>query len=182
MTQTEHEITFITGVHSVFLNRPLQEAMQQNLEYVGGPSFSKSDQQFAKAMQQTLGIEQVGYREKITPLGEGPEPLSGGSTDVAEVSRICPTVQVRVTSAAKGIPWHSWAATACHGREGAIESPAIAAQVLAMSGIEMMTNPELLEKANQYFEQNLEEPYESPLPDSAEPPVPEAMADSAAGQ
>ena len=36
-TATEYKVTLLTGVHSMLLNRPLQEAMQANLEYVGGP-------------------------------------------------------------------------------------------------------------------------------------------------
>ena len=45
-TQTTHKITLITGVHELLLNRPLQEAAQANLEYVGAPVFSEDDQVF----------------------------------------------------------------------------------------------------------------------------------------
>ena len=39
-TATEFKVTLLTGVHAMLLNRPLQEAMQANLEFVGGPDFS----------------------------------------------------------------------------------------------------------------------------------------------
>jgi aminobenzoyl-glutamate utilization protein B len=172
-TRTDHKVTLITGVHEMNLNRPLQVAMQANLELVGAPQFSEQYQTFARELQQSLGLEEKGLNTEIKPLADEPEPVSGGSTDVAEVSYIAPTVSVRVTSAAAGVPWHSWATAASHGTEGAVRSAEIAAKVLALTGVDMLTDPELMAKAREYFLEKTEgRSYVSPIPVDQKPPLP----------
>lgn len=176
-TQTDHEVSLITGVHEYNLNRPLQEAMQENLEFVGAPEFTEEEQQFARELQQSLEIEEEGYDTEVKPLADEPGPVSGGSTDVAEVSYIAPTVGLSVTTAAAGIPWHSWAATACHGTEASVKGALVAAKVMALTGVDLLTDEELLEEAQAFFEEQTGgEPYESPLPPDQEPPLPSASA------
>ncbi len=172
MTRTEYEIEFITGVHEVLLNRPLQEAVQENLELVGPPRFDETEQQFARRLQEFLKIEPVGLDTAIKALPEGPEPPSGGSTDVAEVSWIVPTVGFQVATAAKDIPWHSWAATACHGTSIGFKGAEVAAKVIAATGLDMLLRPELLEAARKEFLRLTGgKPYQSPLPPD-QPPLP----------
>ncbi len=173
-TRTTHKVTLITGVHETLLNRPLQEAAQRNFELVGAPPFTAEDQSFAKHLQEFLQIEQQGLDVEIKPLADGPEPASGGSTDVAEVSYITPTVGFTVTTAAADIPWHSWAASASHGTDGAIRGANVAAKVIALTGVDMLTDSSLLERARAFFlEQTGGRPYESPIPLDQKPPVPE---------
>jgi aminobenzoyl-glutamate utilization protein B len=172
-TRTEHEAFLVTGVHEYKLNRPLQEAMQKNLELVGSPRFEEPFQSFAVEMQEGLGVEKKGLDTEIQPLADGPEPPQGGSSDVAEVSYITPTVELRVTSAPAGVPWHSWATSASHGREEAVEAANVAAKVLALTGIDILTDPDLLEEAQSFFlEQTGGAAYESPIPLDQEPPLP----------
>jgi aminobenzoyl-glutamate utilization protein B len=172
-TATEHRVQLITGVHSMLLNRPLQEAMQANLEHVGGPQFTEEDQAFARELQEFLGVEAKGLDGEVKPLKDEPEPPGGGSTDVAEVSRINPVVSLSVTTAAAGIPWHSWATSASHGTEGSVRGAEVAARVLALTGVDLLTNPELLREARAFFDEATEgRPYESPVPADQKPPVP----------
>jgi aminobenzoyl-glutamate utilization protein B len=172
-TRTTHKVTLITGVHETLLNRPLQEAMQRNLEIVGAPVFPDEYQEFARQLQRSLGLEEKGLDTEIQPLADEPQPVSGGSTDVAEVSYIAPTVGLRVTTAAADIPWHSWATAASHGREGSIPGAHVAAKVIALTGIDLLTDPALLQAAKEFFlEQTGGEPYVSPIPADQKPPVP----------
>ncbi len=83
----------------MLLNRPLQEAAQKNLEIVGAPAYTEEEQSFARELQGFLKIEQKGLSTSIRPLAGEPELAEGGSTDVAEVSRITPTVSITVASA-----------------------------------------------------------------------------------
>ncbi|UCC83030.1 MAG: amidohydrolase [Gemmatimonadota bacterium] len=173
-TRTTHEVSLITGVHETLLNRPLQEVMQRNLGIVGAPPFSDEYQEFARELQRSLELEETGLDTEIQPLADEPEPVSGGSTDVAEVSYIAPTVGLRVTTAAADIPWHSWAVAASHGREGSIAGATVAAKVMALTGIDLLTDPALLQAANEFFlEQTGGAPYVSPVPAEQKPPVPE---------
>ncbi len=176
-TRTEYKVTLITGVHEVLLNHPLQEAMQANLDYVGAPPYSDDDQAFARELQRSLGLEEKGLNLEIKPLADEPEPLRGGSTDVAEVSYIAPTVSVRVTSAAADVPWHSWATAASHGTAGAVHAAGVAAKVLALTGVDMLTDAGLMERARADFEGKTGgEPYRSPIPADQKPPVPTSEA------
>ncbi|NIM50570.1 MAG: amidohydrolase [Gemmatimonadales bacterium] len=172
-TRTTHKVTLVTGVHETLLNRPLQEAVQRNLELVGAPDFAEEDQDFARELQRFLEIEERGLDLEIKPLADGPEPPSGGSTDVAEVSYITPTVGFTVTTAAAGVPWHSWATSASHGTTGAVRGAFVAAKVLALTGMDLLTDATLLERARTFFEQQRGgQPYESPIPVDQPPPLP----------
>lgn len=172
-TATEYKVTLLTGVHSMLLNRPLQEAMQANLEMVGGPDFSEEDQAFAKALQAYLEVEQKGLEADPKPLKDEIEPPGGGSTDVAEVSRITPVVSLAVTTAAAGIPWHSWAASASHGTEGSVKGAEVAAKVLALTGVDLLMNPDLVQEARAFFDEKMDgKPYVSPVPADQKPPMP----------
>ena len=172
-TRTTHEVYLTTGVHETLLNRPLQEAMQANLELVGPPPFTAEDQSFARELQRFIGIDETGLVQEIAPLADGEEPPSGGSTDVAEVSYITPTVGFSMTTAAAGIPWHSWAATASHGTEGSTRATVTAAKAIAAMGIDLLTDASLRERARAFFlEKTGGAPYRSPIPVDQAPPVP----------
>lgn len=172
-TRTEHKVTLTTGVHEMLLNRPLQEALQANLEAVGPLPVTDEEQEFARALQRALKIEEKGYETAIEPLAPEPGPVEGGSTDVAEVSHIVPTAGFKVTTAAADIPWHSWAASACHGTEAGIRAAVVAAKVLALTGVDLLTDPGLVERARAFFDQaSGGRDYVSPLPEGQTPPVP----------
>ena len=176
-TRTTHKVMLITGVHELLLNRPLQEAMQANLEHVGGPKYGEQDQEFARELQRSLGLEEKGLDTEVKPLAAESEPVSGGSTDVAEVSYIAPTVSVRVTSAAAGVPWHSWATAASHGTEGAVNSAYVAAKVLALTGVDMLMDADLMKRAKEAFlEGTGGKSYQSPIPIDQKPPLPKATS------
>ena len=166
MTRTEHEAYLITGVHTYTLIRPLQEAMQANLERVGPPRFSDEDQGFAKRLQGFLDAEESGLRATIDPLADVPLPASGGSSDVADVSYISPTVEFSVTTAAEHIPWHSWATSASHGTAGAIKGAQVATKALALMGAELILDADLLRRAKEaHAEATGGVPYKSPIPE-----------------
>jgi len=172
-TRTEFKVTLLTGVHELLLNRPLQEAMQANLELVGEPAFDAATEQFARELQAFLEIEEKGLATEIKPLKDEIEPPGGGSTDVAEVSWITPEVGLSVTTAAAGIPWHSWAATASHGIEGSVVGAETAAKVLALTGIDILIDAGLLAEAEAFFQEKTEgRPYVSPIPADQKPVLP----------
>jgi aminobenzoyl-glutamate utilization protein B len=173
-TQTTHKITLITGVHEILLNRPLQEAAQFNLKYVGAPQFSEADHAFARELQESLGIEPLGYPTEIQPLANGVLPTEGGSTDVAEVTRLAPGVSFYVATAGLNLPWHSWATSASHGRPGAAKGASVAAKVMAMTAMDFLQDEDLRERAKAEFDAKMaEQPYVSPIPKGQKPLLPE---------
>jgi len=171
-TETTHKVHLITGVHEYLLNRPLQEALQKNLELVGAPQFTEEEQEFARSLQRLVNKEEKGFNEKIKALPDKPGEIKGGSTDVAEVSWIVPTVGFRVTTAAEDIPWHSWATTACHGIRASRKGAVVAAKVIATTGIDLFTNRTLLKEAKSFFLKAKDgKPYKSPIPTDQKPPI-----------
>jgi aminobenzoyl-glutamate utilization protein B len=163
-TETTYRVHLITGVHEYLLNRPLQEAIQKNLEMVGPPDFTEEDQKFARSLQRNVGKEEKGFKTEIVPLPTGIDVVEGGSTDVAEVSWIVPTAGFQVVTAAQDVPWHSWATTACHGTEASRKGALVAAKVIAATGIDLLSNPELVNNAKAYFDKASDgKPYVSPL-------------------
>jgi aminobenzoyl-glutamate utilization protein B len=172
-TGTTHKVTLITGVHECLMNRPMQEAIQANLEEVGAIEFTTDEQQFGQSLQRFLDIEEKGFVGEVQPLAAEVEPVSGGSTDVCEVSYIAPQAGFSVTTAAAKVPWHSWATTACHGTSAGVRGAVTASKVLAMTGIELLTDAELLAAAKRDFvDRSGGRTYESPIPADLEPPVP----------
>jgi aminobenzoyl-glutamate utilization protein B len=168
-TETTHEVHLITGVHKYLHNRPMQEAIQKNLELVGAPQFSDAEQDFARTLQRHVDKEEKGFNTEILPLPDDLGEVEGGSTDVAEVSWIVPTAGFRVATAAADVPWHSWATTACHGTEAGRKAAVVAAKVIAATGIDLLTEDALLRAAKDFFQEaTVGRPYVSPLVERSE--------------
>lgn len=172
-TRTTHKVFLNTGVYEYLFNRPLQEAMQKNLEAVGAPKWADAEHQFAREMQQVSSRPEKGMSTTVKPLRPGVEPLSGGSTDVADVSWINPTVGLEVATAGIDLPWHSWQTSASHGIPGASKAADVAAKVIAMTAVDLFTNPQLLAAAKAEFaRQTAGRPYQSAIPAGQKPPLP----------
>lgn len=172
-TRTTHKVFLNTGVYEYLFNRPMQEAMQKNLVAVGAPQWGEAEHQFAREMQKVSDRAEKGMSTTVKPLKPGVEPLSGGSTDVADVSWINPTVGLEVATAGIDLPWHSWQTSASHGVPGASKAADVAAKVIAMTAVDLFTNPELLAAAKAEFAKKTEgRPYKSPIPEGQKPPLP----------
>ncbi len=170
-TETTHKVHLITGVHEYLLNRPLQEALQKNLELVGAPRYTDAEQEFARSLQRVTGKEEKGFNDKVEPLPDKPGEVKGGSTDVADVSWIVPTAGFRVTTAAEDVPWHSWATTACSGTRAGRKGAVVAAKVIATTGVDLLTNPTLVKEAKAFFIEATDgKPYQSPVRADQKPP------------
>jgi len=53
---------------AALFNRPLQEAMQKNLELVGAPRFEEDEQRFARELQRGLKVPGIGLDTTIRKL------------------------------------------------------------------------------------------------------------------
>jgi aminobenzoyl-glutamate utilization protein B len=104
------------------------------------------------------------------PFGEG--DVMPGSTDVADVSWQCPTVEFSTASRVLGTPGHSWQATAFSGVSVGDKSLLFASKVIACSVIDLLSDPDLLLKAHGEFRSRLQgRVYRSPLSADAKPPL-----------
>jgi len=179
-TQTTHEVNFITGVHAYLLNRPLSELLDRNLRAVGPPRWTDEEQAFARAIQQATDKPEEGMFEGIEDLPDEEIPAQGGSTDVAEVSRLAPTAKLRVASTPVDAPWHAWPVVATSGMSIGHKAMLTAARVLGAAAVEIMVSPDVVQAARQAFAEKMAgQPYETPLPEGQRPPVPDEIREIA---
>lgn len=153
MANVEHEVSLVSGIHEILVNRTGGARLQENLEYLGPIAYTDTEQDFAKKIQAATGKEQVGIESIISPLEETQEHPMGGSTDVGDVSFVVPTIRMGATTAPKGTPWHSWAVVACSGMSIGHKGMAYAAKALSMTMVDLFEDAELREKVKAEFKE-----------------------------
>lgn len=170
-TATTHKVVLKSGLNGILHNQPLIDAIQANLVRVGAPSWDEKETAFARGVQESVGVPVEGLSEVIEPLQPIGSLVLSGSTDVGEVSLITPLAGFWVTSAGRGLPWHSWASTACHGTTIGHKSALVAAKVMACTGVDILVDQDLRERSRAAFRRGTGGlPYISPLP--ADTPAP----------
>jgi aminobenzoyl-glutamate utilization protein B len=154
-TQTSVDYEVIGGTHDLLLNKTLAEDMQQNLLRVGGVSYTPAETEFAKKLQSsfTYAVPAVESAGTVRPLKEE-QDAGGGSTDVGDVSYAVPTVGLRAATWVPGTPAHSWQATACGGTEIGTKGMMVAAKTMALTAMDLYTDPELVSRAKEEFKKD----------------------------
>lgn len=151
-TETTVDYEIIGGTHDLLLNRTLGEAMQANLEKTGGVTYTQQEMDFGKKLQSsfTFKVPAIASAAQVKPL-KPQFDAGGGSTDVGDVSYAVPTVGLSAATWIPGTPAHSWQAVACGGTEIGTKGMMVAAKTMALTALDLYTNPELLKKAKQEF-------------------------------
>lgn len=153
-TGTRVENERIGGVYNVLPNVPLAEAMDRNLRRVGGVEYSAADRAFAAAIRPTLGegAPDPATAAEIAPLSTE-IVIGSASSDVGDVSWTVPTVGLSVATWVPGTPAHSWQAVAAGGTTIGTSGMLVAAKTLAMTAVDLFSDPALLERARADFAQ-----------------------------
>ena len=186
MTQTKVKTKILAGVSNLVYNETLGNIMQGNLDQLGAPEFSKEEHLYAKKYQDTLTRKDIesAYSHAGIDLVEGQvlaetvvagdvKPVDmGGSTDVADVSWVVPTVSLWGANYAIGTPFHSWQMTAQGKSSIAIKGMTHAAMVMAATGSDLISNKTILDDAWSEHNKTIEkEGYMLPISLSASPPI-----------
>lgn len=175
MTDTKMSYKILGTAWPRHFNKSIAEAMYKNIEVVGLPQWSEEDQLLAKAVQKELGNKTTdGLAVELSPLGLPVEnPRSGGSDDIGDVSWTIPTVTLRFPSNIPGLPGHHWANAITMATPIAHKGVTAGAQVEAMTLIDMLTKPQILEEAWAYFneEQTKDTKYEPMIQSDTEAPT-----------
>ncbi len=170
MANVDYKITLVAGLHEVLVNRTGGEVLHHNLELLGPIEYTPEEIEFAKAIQRATGKPEKGIDGSIQPLEETKEHPGGGSTDVGDVSWIVPEIRLGVTTAPIDTPWHSWAVVACGGMSIGHKGMLHAAKALAMTIVDLMKNPDILQQMRQEFnEKRGDYQYKPILPDGPPP-------------
>ena len=170
MANVDYKISLISGIYEILVNRTGGEVMQQNLELLGPITYTDTEQEFAKKIQEATGKPQVGMDSSIQPFRETIENPGGGSTDVGDVSWNVPNINLSVTTAPKETPWHSWAVVACGGMSIGHKGMLQAAKAMGMTMADLFENPKLVEKVKaEYKMRKGSTVYEPIIPDGPPP-------------
>ncbi|MFH1084306.1 MAG: amidohydrolase [Chloroflexota bacterium] len=190
MARTTHTVRFLTGVHNVMPNRPLAELVVANMRAIGAPTYSDDELAFAHELGKSISREEKRTGLSRSPLPEAMELLDvdlntriydpygeerkggGGSSDVADVAWNTPTVEFGTAYFIVGAPGHSWQNTAIGGTSIAHKSTLFAAKVMAASVLDLLTQPDLVERAKADWRKRMEGlTYKCPLPPDLKPPL-----------
>jgi aminobenzoyl-glutamate utilization protein B len=185
MTQTTVEIDIVSAVSNLLGNTPLEIALDSFIQQLGPPPFAEADRDFARAIQATLGRDDmeaafatVGLPPGNTPLADRTIPLDAsrkailGSTDVGDVSWVVPTVQAHGAVVAVGTPFHSWQLVAQGKSPAAHKGMVHVAKAMAALGIRLLRDQELREAAlADFMARTAATPYRCPIPENVSPPI-----------
>ncbi len=161
----------IHGNHALLSNMALAEAMQKNLERVGGIIYNAKEKAYAEEIYATLNQPEYALGSEATIMPVKLENTSG-STDVGDVSWNAPTVELRVATWVPGTGAHSWQAVAASGTSIGIKGVQVAAKTLALTATDLYADPALLAQVQKEFaEQRGDEFVYEPLLGDREPPL-----------
>ena len=137
-------------------NKTITQTMQANIETVGVPEWTDDEVKLAKALQKEMKVPETGLPTKVAPL-RGQEEIpdetkrGGGSDDIGDISWNVPTVTLRYPSNIQAGPGHNWANAISMATPIAHKGIAYGSKVVALTVIDLVTHPELVQQAWEYF-------------------------------
>jgi len=163
MTDTSYTERLLGSAWPGYFNKPIAEAMYENIKQVGMPNWSAEDQTLAKALQHELKVNEKGLNEKVRAL-RAPKPatelsdyeanigpMGGGSDDIGDISWNVPTIVLYYPSNIPGGPGHNWANGVSMATPIAHKGVVAGAKVQAMTALDLLLHPELVTQAWDYF-------------------------------
>lgn len=149
-TETEVSEEIVSGYYNILINETLSNLMFNKLSKIGGVSYSPQERAFAEELissfppadykpEDALKIEKFRVEERGGPA----------SSDVGDVSWVTPTASIAAATWVPGTVAHSWQAVASGGSSIGVSGMLVAAKTMAISAMELFTNPILLQKAKE---------------------------------
>jgi aminobenzoyl-glutamate utilization protein B len=159
-TQTQEKVTVVSTLYDLLPNNVLADHLTETMGRYFPVDWTEEEQSFAKAIQKEMGLEELGMATEVSPNPGG--ALMGGSTEVGDVSWSVPTIGAVFAAAPQGVALHTWGVTACVGMSIGHKAVVQSAKSLAAMGLDLLTQPELIEAAKKEFnERTGGKPYKS---------------------
>jgi aminobenzoyl-glutamate utilization protein B len=167
-TDTTVETELIAATNHRIPNEALAECMYANFKELGPPEFTPEEDELIHNLQKASGVPESDLVRDIMPATDGYSPVS----DVSEFSWNAPYAAAMVTTGPENVGWHHWTVTYCSensiGRKGMDR----AAELIAATGIDVLTDPSVVERARAEFEKRLAgKSYTCLMPEDAQPPL-----------
>jgi aminobenzoyl-glutamate utilization protein B len=157
MTNTKFTSRLLGSAWPAHMNKTIAETMYTNITAVGLPQWTEADLTLAKATQKELGVPEVGLAKSIANLrgqAELPDdaPRFGASDDVGDISWSVPTAMLSYPANFNAGPGHNWANAIAMATPIAHKGVNTGAQVQAMTIVDLLLRPELIQQARVYFD------------------------------
>jgi aminobenzoyl-glutamate utilization protein B len=134
-------------------NRPMAEAANENIKAIGMPNWSKADQAFARDVQINNHLKLTPLSTSVMPLRPPVEAEQGGvSDDIGDVAWNVPTITIFYPSNIPNVPFHNVIAGMAMATPIAHKGVTAGAKAVAMTVLDMMTTPELVASAKDFFQ------------------------------
>ena len=192
MTDTELTVDFYKACSNLIPNHTLEAVIEKNLAEAGLPDYTDADRAFAAEIQRSIAnfsdplaglIAKAAAPEEKTMLSghlgtaicdfftpyHPSETAMPGSTDVGDVSWVCPTAQVNTACYAAGTPGHSWQLVAQGKAPLAHKAMLQAGKVLAGTVIDLLEDSALLDAAKREHAEAVGDGYRCPIPAGVKP-------------
>jgi aminobenzoyl-glutamate utilization protein B len=135
------------------MNRAVAMAAHENIQKVGMPKWDEADQTLARAVQRELGGAARGLSTRLSEQLAGPvrDNRGGGSDDIGDITWTVPTITLRYPANIPGLPGHNWSSAIAMATPIAHKGTTAGAKVQAMTMIDLLTKPELVKLAWEYY-------------------------------
>lgn len=150
-TETRVEVEQGTNYANILPNDALTALVTRNMRKAGGYQYTAGEREFADEIQKSLGSPK-GLEGPEQILADTSEGAGAYSTDVGDLSWNLPTVQFNAATHAPGTPAHSWQAAATAGTSIGRKGMLVAARTLALSAMELIETPNVIDAAKTSFE------------------------------
>lgn len=174
MTSTKESHVFIKACSNLVHNTVLRKILHEKLVELGPPELEEEEIRTARAFSETA-LANVPQADPDSPIWNEiwdyteEENQGYSSTDVGDVSWVCPTAQILTATFARGTPPHTWQMVAQGKLPLAHKMTRYAAKVMAASAVELMSSPDLLAQAQAEFRSRVGKGYEAPIPKDVTP-------------
>lgn len=168
-TDTKLEVEHLGGTVEMLPNETLAAIALKHLQAAKPLEYTPAEREFALKLQATLGKPEP--LEQLSKVFDSSHELTKGSTDVGDVSWVVPTAGFTTACWVPGTPAHSWQAVSAGGTTIGRKGMRRAAEILSLTGWELLTSPETLAAAKAEHAKRLGERKYQPLllPDQKPP-------------
>ena len=175
MTNTTMTKKILGSAWPRHFNKVIAETMYKNIVTVGLPAWSEADQALAVALQRDVqSHDTTGLATELDTLSPPLQGfVSGGSDDIGDISWKLPTVTLRFPSNIPGLQGHHWSNAVAMATPIAHKGVVAGAKVEAMTLIDFLCKPNLVQEAWQYFreDQGMKSEYVPMVGDEDEPAI-----------
>ena len=149
MTDTEVKEERIVTYKDLITIPTLQALANEVMQSIPLPVATKEETEWAKKLQKSFNKEVEGEPFANIVLPPAPPVAHGGSTDTANVSHVCPTVQMHVGCWIKGTPGHSWQSATESKSDYAKRATIWAGKAVAGIAISLIADCDILKRAKE---------------------------------